>query len=79
MIVLMIAIIACALMIIGFGLFSIVQIRHAKQNGGYYHSLLVRLTDVNIKLIKIGAILALLGFFILVILRMVFGPTIKLG
>ena len=49
-------IIACALMFIGAGCFSIVQCRYTKRSGGILRSLLIKPTDADIKLMKIGAL-----------------------
>ena len=69
--------IACFLMAIGFGFFGIVQIRHAKRHGGACRSLLIKLSHADIKLIKIGAIIAGIGFILLLIMYKVTGGEIK--
>jgi len=74
-----IAIIACILMIVGAGCFSIVQFRHAKRNGGYYRSLIIKPTNADIKLMIIGAIWVCLGFFVLYVVKLLTGGTINLA
>jgi hypothetical protein len=78
-IIVILTIIAVVLMMIGAGCFSIVQIRQRKRTNRYFVSIFKESTEADIKLMKIGAIIALLGFLIIVILRIVLGPTIYLG
>jgi hypothetical protein len=78
-IIVTLTIIAVALVMIGCSLFSLVQIRQRKRTNRYFVSIFKDSTDADIKLMKIGAILACLGILIFIILRIVVGPTMPLG
>ena len=78
-IIVILSIMAGVLVIVGGGFFSIVQIRQNKRNKGYFINPFKDLTDADIQLMKIGTILTCLGILIVVILRIVVGPTIHLG
>ena len=78
-IIVTLTIIAVVLVMIGCGFFSLVQIKQRKRTNRYFVSIFKDSTDADIKLMKIGAILPFLGFLIIVILRIVVGPTIHLG
>jgi hypothetical protein len=78
-IIVILSIMAGVLVIVGGGFFSIVQIRQRKRTNRYFVSIFKDSTDADIKLMKIGAILTCLGILIIVILRIVVGPTIHLG
>ena len=58
----------CALMVIGFGLFGIVQLSRAKRDGGLFSGLPTKVTDADKKMLKIALALVLLGLFILIII-----------
>ena len=67
-IILILLIIGCGLVAIGFFLLGTVQRRHAIRNGGAYRSLLIKPTEADIKMLRIGSILAFLGILIVVII-----------
>jgi hypothetical protein len=53
--------------------------KQQRRNYGRFRAPYVPMPYSDKKMVKTGAIIALLGFLIIVILRIVFGPTIYLG
>ena len=75
--ILILSVISGILMLTGACCFSIVEIRHAKRNGGLFRSLTIKPIDADIKLMKVGTLLVSLGILIFLILNQIApGPII---
>jgi archaellum biogenesis protein FlaJ (TadC family) len=62
--------VACILIIVGSGLFSIVMIDRGRRDRGWYSGKPTKVTDTDKKWLKIAAILLFLGLLIAVILKL---------